>query len=92
MILHPEWNPAVIEQQIGGVDRLNSRWVQGCQPWLSGDRKAEMARIAIHTIVFSDAYDDHNRSVLNKRWTRIARPASRHGNPRLVDMPGRINT
>src|SRR5208337_2741491 len=26
VLLHPEWNPGVVEQQIGRVDRVGSRW------------------------------------------------------------------
>jgi SNF2 family DNA or RNA helicase len=28
ILLHPEWNPGVVEQQIGRVDRLSSYWEQ----------------------------------------------------------------
>ena len=28
VLLHPEWNPAVVEQQIGRVDRIGSLWEQ----------------------------------------------------------------
>jgi hypothetical protein len=33
---HAEWNPAVIEQQIGRVDRKGSRCEQLAQAWLEG--------------------------------------------------------
>jgi hypothetical protein len=33
---HAEWNPAVLEQQIGRVDRKGSRWEQLAQAWLEG--------------------------------------------------------
>src|SRR5207244_13294090 len=26
VLLHPEWNPGVVEQQIGRVDRVDSYW------------------------------------------------------------------
>ena len=71
LILHPEWNPAVVEQQIGRIDRLNSRWCKDFDDWSSGDRQAEIPRIAIHSIVFSGTYDEHNWSVLNKRWNEL---------------------
>ena len=28
VLLHPEWNPGVVEQQIGRVDRVNCRWAK----------------------------------------------------------------
>jgi len=33
VLLHPEWNPAVVEQQIGRVDRLGSLWQRQLQAW-----------------------------------------------------------
>lgn len=71
LILHPEWNPAVVEQQIGRIDRLNSRWCKDFDVWSSGDRLTECPRIAIHSIVFSGTYDEHNWSVLNRRWSEL---------------------
>ena len=38
---HAEWNPAVLEQQIGRVDRKGSFWERLAQNWLADGRQGE---------------------------------------------------
>ncbi|WP_447774813.1 helicase-related protein [Variovorax boronicumulans] len=63
MILHPEWNPGVVEQQVGRVDRVGSHWAQlletaNCQT------PADIPRIEVRPVIFKGTYDEHNWAVL----------------------------
>lgn len=65
LLLHPEWNPGVVEQQIGRVDRVGSQWAQMIDGW-SG--RGEAPQIQIQPVVFPGTYDEHNWQVLRSRW------------------------
>lgn len=85
VLLHPEWNPGVVEQQIGRVDRIGSRWSRELDK--SIEENAELPRIEIRPVVFTGTYDDHNWSVLRARWSELR--AQLHGvivEPRLRDL------
>ncbi|SDN52976.1 SNF2-related protein [Ensifer sp. YR511] len=75
VLLHPEWNPGVVEQQIGRVDRLGSRWSKDLDK--SIEDGSELPRIEIRPVVFAGTYDDHNWSVLRARWSELR--AQLHG-------------
>ncbi|WP_313697390.1 helicase-related protein [Achromobacter sp.] len=78
LLLHPEWNPAVVEQQIGRVDRLGSRWEQLLDAAIAkGVRGTDLPRIEILPIVFQGTYDEHNWMVLKSRWDALR--AQLHG-------------
>ena len=78
VLLHPEWNPGVVEQQIGRVDRVNSRWSQELQQALAdGKRGDDLPRIEIRPIIFKGTYDEHNWKVLQERWDDLR--AQLHG-------------
>lgn len=82
VLLHPEWNPAVVEQQIGRVDRVGSRWAQALRHRRCG---AHLPRIEVLPVVFRGTYDEHNWRVLRERWDDLR--AQLHGEvipPRLV--------
>ncbi len=66
VLLHPEWNPAVVEQQVGRVDRLNSRWEKDLEAWVQ-ERDGDVPRIEIRPIIFKGTYDELNWSVLRDR-------------------------
>ncbi len=67
ILLHLEWNPGVVEQQIGRVDRKNSRWAQLMrQDIASGNLHPR--QIEIRPVVFRGTYDEHHWSVLSRRW------------------------
>jgi len=69
VLLHPEWNPAVVEQQIGRVDRIGSRWAQDLRVAVqAGDRAEALPRIEVLPVVFRGTYDEHNWRVLRERW------------------------
>jgi hypothetical protein len=75
VLLHPEWNPAVVEQQIGRVDRVGSRW----ETLMKSHEGAEPPRIKVRPIVFRGTYDEHNWRVLRERWDDYR--AQLHGEP-----------
>lgn len=84
LLLHPEWNPAVVEQQIGRVDRLGSRWEQLLEEAVAkGVRGSELPRIDILPIVFQGTYDEHNWMVLKARWDALR--AQLHGS--VIHVP-----
>ncbi|AVA13499.1 DEAD/DEAH box helicase family protein [Sphingopyxis sp. MG] len=69
VLLHLEWNPAHVEQQIGRVDRINSKWSREAEAYLeSGDVSSPPPRIVIRPVIISGSYDDHHWSVLKRRW------------------------
>jgi superfamily II DNA or RNA helicase len=88
VLLHPEWNPAVVEQQIGRVDRVSSRWAQDLHEALGNSRRGEqLPRIEVLPVVFRGTYDEYNWSVLRERWDDLR--AQLHGEvipPRLVSV------
>ena len=91
ILLHAEWNPAIVEQQIGRVDRKNSRWLKDYRAGVTdGD---DAPRIHIHPVVVRGTYDDHNWQVLKSRWSQLR--AQLHGDvlPHLgksqIDDPAR---
>lgn len=78
LLLHPEWNPGVLEQQIGRVDRLGSRWEKEMHEAVSaGEATEAIPRIEIRPVIFKDTYDEHNWNVLQDRWSDLR--AQLHG-------------
>ncbi|WP_321876757.1 DEAD/DEAH box helicase [Paraburkholderia bannensis] len=69
VLLHPEWNPGVVEQQIGRVDRIGSLWQKSLDKAID-DRVApeRLPRIAVRPVVFKGTYDEWNWTVLRERW------------------------
>jgi hypothetical protein len=78
VLLHPEWNPGVVEQQIGRVDRVGSHWAlslrkaidDGCEP-------GALPRIEVRPVIFRGTYDEQNWAVLRRRWDDLR--AQLHG-------------
>lgn len=84
IMLHPEWNPGVVEQQIGRVDRLNSLWQKKLEEALAaGERGDALPTIDFMPIVFKSTYDERNWQVLSQRWDNLR--AQLHGNPFSVN-------
>lgn len=78
VLLHPEWNPGVVEQQIGRVDRLGSLWEEMLQQAIEQKvEPSEIPRIEIRPVVFKGTYDESNWQVLNDRWDEFR--AQLHG-------------
>ncbi|MDR1276035.1 MAG: type III restriction endonuclease subunit R [Candidatus Accumulibacter sp.] len=75
ILLHPEWNPGVVEQQIGRVDRLGSFWEDMLDKAI--EQKLDVPKINIHPIVFKGTYDEENWRVLRERWDDLR--AQLHG-------------
>ena len=79
VLLHPEWNPGVVEQQIGRVDRLSSYWEQLLTEVerQTVESRGEVPRIEILPVIFKGTYDEHNWAVLRRRWDDLR--AQLHG-------------
>lgn len=78
LLLHPEWNPGVVEQQIGRVDRLGSLWEQLLTQALEdGDEPERTPRIRVWPVVFEGTYDETNWRTLKARWDELR--AQLHG-------------
>ncbi|MER8649644.1 helicase-related protein [Mesorhizobium sp. M0586] len=67
VLLHLEWNPGVVEQQIGRVDRKNSHWSRLLERALAAG-EAGLPQIEIRPVVFRGTYDEHHWSILSSRW------------------------
>ena len=100
VLLHPEWNPGVVEQQIGRIDRIGSLWEEKLnQAIAAGQAKGDLPRIEIRPVVFQGTYDEKNWQVLRDRWDDLR--AQLHGvviSPRIAkkypdaqDMIAEIN-
>lgn len=76
IFLHLEWNPAVVEQQIGRVDRVNSLWASMVER-ASLETNGVAPQIEIHPVVFEGTYDALHWSVLETRWQNLR--AQLHG-------------
>ena len=69
ILLHPEWNPGIVEQQIGRVDRVGSHWENTLVRESQANEKSEhFSRIEIRPVVFRGTYDEHNWKILQQRW------------------------
>lgn len=63
---HAEWNPAVLEQQIGRVDRKGSLWEQRAQHWLVDGAQGEPPFVEVRQLIFEGTYDAF-------QWDRVMR-------------------
>jgi hypothetical protein len=63
---HAEWNPAILEQQIGRVDRKGSCWEQQARRWLENGASGTPAFIEVRQLVFEGTYDAY-------KWDRVGR-------------------
>lgn len=90
VLLHPEWNPGVVEQQIGRVDRVGSLWEQQLMEALdSRTESKELPRITVRPVVFRGTYAERNWAVLRDRCDDLR--AQLHGvviSPRLGELTG----
>lgn len=63
---HAEWNPAVLEQQIGRVDRKGSLWEQRAQKWLDDGAHDDAPFVEVRQLIFEGTYDAF-------QWDRVMR-------------------
>lgn len=75
-LFHPEWNPGVLEQQIGRVDRIESLWTQMAKEWMAqhglvNGTGGSFPRIEVESLVFRGTYDQHQANVLGRRRTSL---------------------
>lgn len=87
VLLHLEWNPGVVEQQIGRVDRIASLWERMVRKaHKEGAAPADCPRIHVRPVIFQGTYDEKQWSVLVRRWDELR--AQLHGlilSPDLAD-------
>lgn len=67
ILFHQEWNPGVIEQQVGRIDRIGSFWEKLLREWHTNGGQGEPPKIKIFSIVFEGTYDEHQSLVLDER-------------------------
>ena len=82
VMLHLEWNPGVVEQQIGRVDRVNGHWNRQLKLYddeirANGEATMQLPRIEMRPVIFEGTYDEHHWSVLSNRWDDLR--AQLHG-------------
>ncbi len=78
VLLHLEWNPAIVEQQIGRVDRLGSLWEHRLRAAIGKQVHGEnVPRIRVRQMVFEGTYDEAHWRVLEQRWDLLR--AQLHG-------------
>jgi len=70
VMLHLEWNPGNVEQQIGRVDRLGSRWRREAEMHKCANG-GDPPRILIRPVLVRGTYADHHWSVLQQRWDNL---------------------
>jgi superfamily II DNA or RNA helicase len=88
VLLHPEWNPGVVEQQIGRVDRVDSRWCHELERAITSGTQVDLVpRIEVRPVIFRGTYDEHNWTVLRGRWDDLR--AQLHG---IVIPPSEVVT
>lgn len=85
VLLHAEWNPGVVEQQIGRVDRKNSRFLKDYRADVWRENGAPPPRIEIHCIQMDGGYDSLHWAALRERWVSLR--AQLHGD--VVSMQDR---
>jgi len=68
-LLHPEWNPGVVEQQIGRIDRIGSRWQKEFESYQT--KNGKLPFIEVKPVIFKGTYDEYNWQVLNARWDEL---------------------
>ena len=67
ILVHAEWNPGVVEQQIGRVDRLESLWERKFREYREVGNPAEEPSIDVYQVIFRGTYDEYHWSVLQRR-------------------------
>ncbi len=78
ILLHPEWNPGVVEQQIGRVDRVGSHWSVELKKAINDKQSShQLPSIEIFPVIFKGTYDEYNWKVLQERWDELR--AQLHG-------------
>jgi len=87
VLLHPEWNPGVVEQQIGRVDRIGSLWESKLDEAIKNKAVSDaIPRIEVRPVIFQGTYDEKNWQVLRDRWDDLR--AQLHGiviSPRIAE-------
>lgn len=85
ILLHHEWNPGIVEQQIGRIDRVGSHWSKQLAAAITSKTDPDqLPRITVRPVIFKGTYDEHHWQVLRERWDDLR--AQLHG----VVIPPRL--
>jgi hypothetical protein len=85
ILLHHEWNPGIVEQQIGRIDRVGSHWSKQLEAAIENKTAPDQfPRITVRPVIFKGTYDEHHWQVLRERWDDLR--AQLHG----VVIPPRL--
>lgn len=76
LLIHPEWNPGIVEQQVGRVDRVGSYWATLLHRYAK-KQNDNIPHIELHCLIFKGTYDEYNWEVLKKR--RLELRSQLHG-------------
>ncbi|MBU0596005.1 SWF/SNF helicase family protein, partial [Candidatus Bipolaricaulota bacterium] len=71
ILFHTEWNPALIEQEIGRVDRIGSLWEVLAGNWRDAGSIGDMPKIEVTHIVFEGTYDEYQSDVFQARRRKL---------------------
>ena len=78
ILLHHEWNPGIVEQQIGRIDRVGSHWSTQLRDAIAKNTETrQLPRINVRPVIFKGTYDEHHWRVLSERWDNLR--AQLHG-------------
>ncbi len=77
ILLHPEWNPGVVEQQTGRIDRLCSLWEKQLKRTAQATPPGALPGIESMPVIFEGSYDKRIWGILKKRWEALR--AQLHG-------------
>lgn len=71
VVFNPEWNPAVMEQQIGRVDRIESLWERRAEAWKASGCEGPMPKILVEQVMFEGTYDEYQWTVADVRQKNL---------------------
>lgn len=71
ILLHLEWNPGVVEQQIGRVDRLGSLWEKIFEEKKNVVAPEELSRIEFMPVIFEGTYDERIWKKFTERTSNL---------------------
>ncbi|SHH70751.1 Helicase conserved C-terminal domain-containing protein [Fibrobacter sp. UWH9] len=74
VIFNTEWNPAVVEQEIGRVDRIRSLWNDRMDAWNADNpsTRKDAPKIKVDFVVFDETYDQYQYEVFSHRRRELS--------------------
>lgn len=74
VVFNTEWNPAVVEQEVGRIDRINSLWCEKMEKWNNAEptKRGAPPKIKVDFVVFDETYDQYQYKVFLKRRQELS--------------------